>query len=115
MEIAESRHGLVFVVAPAGRIDSTTSEALQQALTKTITGGAERLVLDLAGASYISSAGLRVLLIVAKRLKTKSGTLVLCAMTDAVRQVFDLAGLLPLFLVEPTRDDAIARCGRNPS
>jgi anti-anti-sigma factor len=113
MDIAETRQGLVFVVAPAGRADSTTSDALEQALTKAIDAGELRLVVDLEGVSYISSAGLRVLLIVAKRLKTQRGTLVLCALTDAVRQVFDLAGFLPLFLVEPTRDLAVARCGAN--
>jgi len=115
MDIAETKQGLVFVVAPAGRIDSTTSDALEQALTKAIDAGELRLVVDLDRVSYISSAGLRVLLIVAKRLKTKPGTLVLCALADAVRQVFDLAGFLPLFLVEPTRDLAIARCGANAS
>jgi len=113
MDIAETRHGLVFVVAPAGRIDSTTSEALEQALTRAVDAGQRRLVVDFGGVSYISSAGLRVLLVTAKRLKTQPGTLVLCALTDAVRQVFELAGFLPLFLVEPTRDLAIARCGAN--
>lgn len=113
MDIAETNHGLVFVVAPVGRIDSTTSEALEQALNKAIDVGERRLVVDFDAVSYISSAGLRVLLIVAKRLRTERGTLVLCALTDAVRQVFDLAGFLPLFLVERTRDLAIARCSAN--
>jgi stage II sporulation protein AA (anti-sigma F factor antagonist) len=113
MDIAEIKHGLVFVVAPVGRIDSTTSEALEQALNKAIDAGEHRLVVDFDGVSYISSAGLRVLLVVAKRLKTQRGTLVLCAQGDAVRQVFDLAGFLPLFLVERTRDLAIARCDAN--
>jgi anti-anti-sigma factor len=115
MDIAETKNGLVLVVAPAGRVDSTTSDALEQALTKAIDAGELRLVVDLDSVGYISSAGLRVLLIVAKRLKTLRGTLVLCALTDPVRQVFDLAGFLPLFLVEPTRDLAIARCGTNAS
>jgi anti-anti-sigma factor len=111
MDMVETKQGDVFVVAPAGRIDSTTSDALEQALTKAIDVGELRLVIDLDGVSYISSAGLRVLLVVAKRLKAKRGTLVLCALGDGVRQVFDLAGFLPLFLVESTRDLAIARCG----
>jgi stage II sporulation protein AA (anti-sigma F factor antagonist) len=113
MEITEARHGLVLIVAPSGRIDSTTSDALEQALKKAVDAGDHRLVVDLGAVSYISSAGLRVLLVMAKRLKTERGTLVLCAMGDAVRQVFDLAGFMALFPVEPTRDLAIARCGAN--
>ncbi|MEI6669161.1 MAG: STAS domain-containing protein [Acidobacteriota bacterium] len=115
MDISETRHGAVLVVAPVGRVDSTTSDGLDQALTRVVDAGDQRLVVDLAGVSYISSAGLRVLLVVAKRLKTRRGTLVLCALGDAVRQVFDLAGFLPLFQIEPTRELAVARCGATPA
>jgi anti-anti-sigma factor len=67
---------------------------------------------DFGGVSYISSAGLRVLLVAAKRLRAGRGTLVLCALGDPVRQVFDLAGFLPLFTVEATRALAVTRCAR---
>jgi anti-anti-sigma factor len=62
---------------------------------------------DFSGVEYISSAGLRVLLVAAKRMG--GGGLVLCALTEPVRQVFDLAGFLPLFAVEASRDGALAR------
>lgn len=110
MDIHQDHQGRVLIVAPVGRIDSTTSEALEQALTRALDAGERQLVLDFEGVGYISSVGLRVLLVVAKRLRVNGGTLVLCAMGDAVRQVFDLAGFLPLFTVEPARDPAVARC-----
>jgi stage II sporulation protein AA (anti-sigma F factor antagonist) len=109
MEIAQVMAGQAVVVAPAGRIDTTTSEAVEHALAAALDGGARRLVVDFAGVTYISSVGLRVLLVVAKRVRTDRGTLVLCGLGDAVRQVFDLAGFLPLFAVEPTRELAVAR------
>jgi anti-anti-sigma regulatory factor len=50
-----------------------------------------------------------VLLVTAKRLGGGKGALALCAMNEAVRQVFDLAGFLPLFTTEVTRDGAVAK------
>lgn len=109
MEIQEGRSGDVLVVAPRGRVDSTTSGDLEHRLLDLLGSGQRRLVLDLAGIEYISSAGLRVLLLVAKRLKTERGDLVLCALTPAVRQVFELAGFLPIFQLEDSREAALAR------
>ena len=109
MDIVQVAADGALVVAPAGRLDSTTSETFEHALATALDGGTRRLVIDFSGVSYISSVGLRVLLVVAKRLKSDRGALVLCGLGDAVRQVFDLAGFLPLFTVEPTRESAVKR------
>jgi anti-anti-sigma factor len=110
MDIQQDKISGVLVIAPSGRIDSTTSDALDQALSGAVDAGERRLVVDFGKVSYISSAGLRVLLMTAKRLRSERGALVLCALGEPVRQVFDLAGFLPLFTVESTRDLALARC-----
>ena len=110
MDIQQERHGRVLVVAPVGRIDTTTTVSLEQALSAAFDAGERQLVVDFEGVSYISSVGLRALLVAAKRMRERQGTLVLCALGDAVRQVLDLAGFLPLFTVERTRDLAVTRC-----
>lgn len=110
MDIHLERRDCVLVVAPSGRLDTATTDGLEQALTAAFDGGELRLVIDFEGVSYISSVGLRALLVAAKRMRERRGTLVLCAMGEAVRQVFELAGFLPLFIVEPTRDLAVVRC-----
>ncbi len=109
MTITENRAGGVLVLAAAGRVDSTSSSTLEQALTAAIGAGARQLVLDFGAVDYISSAGLRVLLVSARRMKEAQGAWVLCALTEPVRQVFELAGFLPLFTVEATPAGAIAR------
>jgi anti-anti-sigma factor len=109
MEIRKDKRDGVAVIIAQGRLDSTTSEGLEQALLGSLNAGERKIVVDLAGVDYISSAGLRVLLMVAKRLGVGRNNLVLCGLGDAVRQVFDLAGFLPLFTVEATRDLAVAR------
>jgi anti-anti-sigma factor len=109
MTINETREGAVVVVAPAGRVDSTTSAALDAHLVQLGKAGDDRLVVDFGGVDYISSAGLRVMLTLAKRTRERGGKLALCGLADAVQQVFELAGFLPLFAVEGTRDAAVRR------
>lgn len=109
MQITENRREGVLVVVPVGRVDSTTAASLEQALVGAIGRGERRLVVDFAGVDYISSAGLRALLIAARRVKESKGAWVLSSLGEPVRQVFELAGFLPLFTVEPTTERAVAR------
>jgi anti-anti-sigma factor len=111
MEIREDRHGPVLVIAPIGRIDSTTSGDLDARLLALRSAEAPRLVVDFDGVDYISSAGLRVMLTLAKRTKDGGGRLVLCALDPSVRQVFDLAGFSALFAIVASRDEAVAAAG----
>ena len=109
MTITEARVPGAVIVAPAGRIDSTTFTTLEQHLAALAAAGEHRIVMDFAGVDYISSAGLRVMLALAKRAKDARGRVALCGMNDSVRQVFQLAGFLALFDVQASRDDAVRR------
>jgi anti-anti-sigma factor len=109
MHINETRQQGVTVVSPVGRIDSTSSPVLETHLAGLTKAGEHRVVIDFAGVEYISSAGLRVMLSLLKRTKEVRGKVALAAMGDSVRQVFELAGFLPLFTVEPTADAATAK------
>jgi stage II sporulation protein AA (anti-sigma F factor antagonist) len=109
MQIGEERSGAALVIAPAGRVDSVSSNELERLVVARLDAGERRIVVDLAQTSYISSAGLRVLLLLAKRLKPPAGALVLCGMGPSVRTVLELAGFLPLFAVEPARAEALSR------
>lgn len=114
MNIQQITHDGILVLAPAGRIDTTTSAALDDSLRRAVDGGARALLVDLEGVEYISSAGLRVFLVLAKRMRERGGRLVLSGMAQPVHQVFQLAGFLPLFAIEPGRDAAIARLAGPP-
>lgn len=109
MQINESRQDSAVIVAPVGRIDSTTSSALDAHLQDLARAGSHRIVIDFSGVDYISSAGLRVMLSLAKRTKEAKGRLAVTGLGDSVRQVFELAGFLPLFTVEATAASAAAR------
>ena len=109
MEIREERHDEVLVIAPVGRVDSNSSGELERRLLRHVAEGAVRLVIDLLGVEYISSAGLRVLLLTANKLRPLGGQVVLCSMGRTVREVFDLAGLTALFPIEASQDEALVR------
>jgi anti-anti-sigma factor len=109
MRIDEERADRALVIAPLGRLDSVSSSELERFVVTRIDAGQRRLVVDLAGVEYISSAGLRVLLMAAKRLREPPAALVLCGLGPAVKGVLELAGFLPLFAIEPARAQALAR------
>ena len=108
LTIEQEKTGEVLVMAPAGRIDSTTAKDFENAALGEIAGGARSMVLDFAALDYISSAGLRVVLMAGKRLKAAGGTLVLCTLAPAIHDVFEISGFLNLFPVCPTRQEAVA-------
>ena len=108
MQIQHVDRDGVAIVVTTGRIDTTTSGSVEDAIRKVVDGGARSLLVDLGGVEYISSAGLRVFLVLAKRMRDLQGRLMLCGMTEPVRQVFQLAGFMPLFRVETTQDAALA-------
>jgi anti-anti-sigma factor len=108
MQIQQSSRDGVAIVSPRGRIDTTTSGSVEDTIRHVVDSGARNLIVDLSGVEYISSAGLRVFLVLAKRMRDLRGKLVLSGMTEPVRQVFQLAGFMALFLVEPTEDSAFA-------
>jgi len=97
------------IVTLQGQINSANAAAIEADVLALVDGGAINLVLDFSALDYISSAGLRVVLVLAKRLKAEGGQLVLCGMQPHVREVFDISGFLAILNVEPTRAEALAR------
>lgn len=114
MEIDEEKAAQALVIAPRGRLDSVSSGELERHVVARLDAGERRLVIDLAGVEYVSSAGLRVLLLAAKRLKPPAGALVLCGMAPSVRTVLELAGFTSLFAIEDARGPALARLAAAP-
>ena len=93
---------------PEGRIDGSNSADFQSAVMERIDEGSESILLDFAGISYISSAGLRAVLILAKKLNQVSGRFALCSMQKSVQSVFEVSGFVKIIDVHPGREDALA-------
>lgn len=107
MEIREYTQDNVLVLGPVGRLDSLTCRDFETRLLAVLDTHAQ-VVIDCAALDYISSAGLRVLLVAAKRSQANNGRLVLAALKDNLREVFDISGFSVIFEIHPTTAAAIA-------
>ena len=96
----------VLVLNPAGRIDGATAKEYEEALLGRIADGDAKILLNCEGVEYISSAGLRVLLMASKRAGEAAGKLVLCAVRDPVHDVFKYSGFAEIIPILGDRDAA---------
>ncbi|NQW09848.1 MAG: STAS domain-containing protein [Alphaproteobacteria bacterium] len=111
MEIEMSDHGGVLVVAPQGRLDSNSAPEFEAVLLGRIESGDRKLVIDFSGIHYVSSAGLRVLLMAAKRTIAVGGSFAIHSMSDTIHEVFDISGFLSIFAVYNSLDEALRQVG----
>jgi len=100
--------GDIRIVHVTGRIDSATSETFGNEIGRIIETGTRQLLLDFTHVPYINSAGLRVILIIAKRLKNPGDRCMFCGMADEIMKVFELAGFTRILEIYPTVQDATA-------
>jgi anti-anti-sigma factor len=104
----EFSNGLA-VLRVEGRLGTASSANLIEAIVGAIDSGDRRLLIDLTGVDYISSAGLLALDAASGRMHVAGGAMTLCGLSEPVRLAFELSGLLPHFSVEPSRDIAVAK------
>ena len=107
MTITQSKVDLATILRVNGRLDSTTAQAAQDQFVSCIKCGEKHLVLDCSGLDYISSAGLRALLVAAKQLKPLGGRIVLCSPSDYVREIIELAGFDAFIGISGNCDQAL--------
>lgn len=100
MEVTSSQYKHCDLVKATGRVDSGTAPQLQDTLNKITEDGRYKIVIDLDGVDFMSSAGLRVLVNTQKNCKRYNrGELVLANVPTNVRAALDLAGFVPLFKI----------------
>ncbi len=108
MDIQEENKGSLVVVAPSGRVDGFTSPELEKKISEIIERGDHRVLLDCGNMEYISSAGLRVVLVSAKKCQKEGGKLAVCALQPSCKSVMEVSGFLNMLEYHDTRDAALA-------
>ena len=96
----------VVIIELTGRMDAESANDAEIELTKLIDEGKRKILFDLAGLDYISSAGLRVLLAVTKKLGDLAGEVKIAGVKNYVKEVFDITGFTPIFDLYDSREDA---------
>ena len=111
MKVQEETVGHIGIVMLAGRLDSSTSPDVDDRLVGAPLAHQD-MVIDCAALEFLSSAGLRVLLRLYKKLGPSGGRLVLCSATAGVREVLEISGLAEFLPVVDTRELAMERLSR---
>lgn len=111
MTVASNKIGHVLVISPAGRLDAETAPSLQDQIMAQIDGGDTIMLLDLSALSYISSAGLRAVLVAAKKLQDVDGRLALCGLSEQIAEVFKVSGFDSILDIHADQTAALAALG----
>ena len=104
--------GDVTCVAPVGRLDFDAAPGFQEALERVLGDAGKApsaVIIDGGGLEYVSSAGLRAILLLAKAAQRAGISFALCSLQPAVREVFELSGFSQIMAIHPDRETARAR------
>ena len=109
VSIKEEGKGDVLILKISGRLDAVSSPPAERKVFDYINSGQHKLLLDFSGVDYLSSAGLRMLLSVTKKLKTLSGKIVLFSVTMNVMDVLKMSGFDHVLEFAKTEEDGLRR------
>lgn len=110
MSIATEKRGDAMVVFAHGRIDHATADAFSAALAPHVnncTRDGTPLVLDFSGVEYISSVGLRVLMIAGKEITNNGGRIIIAGLQPLVQEVFQISRFYLVFKIADTIEAAL--------
>ena len=108
MKMNQRVEGDVTVLLPEGRIDTQAAADMDQALQGAVSAGSHKLVVDMSGVDYISSAGLRSLAAVLVKCRAEGGDMKLAALNPRVTRIFRIIGFDVLMSLHDTAEAAIA-------
>ncbi len=103
----EKMAGGVVLLSVRGFLDAHTFEELEKSINDLFEAGTYKLVVDLSGLDYISSAGAGVFIGAIGTAQENDGNIILIKPGANVKEVFDLLGLSQIFTFKETRDEAV--------
>ena len=109
MQISRENTDALTVLSLTGRLDELATTEVEQAFTDSLNQGSGAIIVDLAGVEYISSSGLRILLMLSKAMAKQQRTLRLCNLSPFVAEVFEISNFSAMFAIYDNID--VARQG----
>ncbi|NKB57132.1 MAG: anti-sigma factor antagonist [Alphaproteobacteria bacterium] len=107
MIIDEANYGSTLVLYPDGRLDQDTADAFQERLLQAVSAGKEAVIVDFSKIPYISSVGLRAIMIAAKQSKSDGVSLSVAALTPTVNEIFEISRFNYVVTIFESLRDAI--------
>ena len=109
MEIRKKKFHNGSIVTITERLDTTNSNQLQAYLDELLKSGVLNLIIDFSDLDYISSSGLRIILVTAKRLKAARGEFRLCGMKKFIKEIFDISGFSKILKIDDDLETSISK------
>lgn len=97
----------VLILRISGRLDSLSSQEIEQSIARLIAEGQARILLDFTRVDYLSSAGMRMILATFKKIQGISGQMALCSVGDGVMNILKMSGFDELLHVYSTKKEAM--------
>ncbi|MBX2976025.1 MAG: STAS domain-containing protein [Ignavibacteriaceae bacterium] len=107
MEFSSEKISSYNLISLNGRLDTITSISFEKYLLNEIESNQSNFILDCKNLSYISSAGLRILLLLSKKVKPLNGEVVLVGLQEQIEEVFRISGFDALFRIHISVDEVI--------
>lgn len=107
LSVRTERDEKAVIVCPSGRVDGSNVQILESAIQEQIAAGEKMLVFDFEDLNYISSAGLRVLLVTARRMQAEGGKTLFCGLAEHIAHVFEISGFNNILTIYKGRSEAL--------
>ncbi|WP_042163933.1 STAS domain-containing protein [Paenibacillus gorillae] len=101
----------ITVLPLEGRLDGNNASIAEQAFLQQVAEGKQQFIFDFSGLQYISSAGLRVILVAAKKLRASKGRMICASLGEQVLDVFEMSGFTNILEMAATREEALDKFG----
>lgn len=108
LSIQTERVEKAVIVSPLGRVDGSNAAILENAIQEQLDAGEKVLAFDFTDLNYISSAGLRVFLMTARRLQGEGGKTLFFGLSDSIAHIFEISGFSAILSIHENRSDALA-------
>ena len=109
MELITEKQGEVVVFKLKGRLDALTAPEFEEKCQRWLDDGESWFAVDLGELEYISSAGIRSILFIAKKLKAQEGALGFSRISGMVKKVFTIAGIYSIFPIYASLEEALSQ------
>lgn len=106
MQISHDNSSQAAILSLVGRLDELATTEVERAFTTVLNNDTRGLIVDMAGVEYVSSSGLRVLLMLMKAMKNQQRVLKLCNLSPFVAEVFEVSNFAVMFDVHDSLDSA---------
>ncbi len=111
MDVTTERRDDVLSFRVGGRIDGANAYEFEETIRAAIKDSDNTVIVDFEKLVYISSAGLRAVLIAAKILRSRDAKFALCSLSDQIREIFAMSGFDKIIEIYPTEGEALASLG----